>query len=297
MSSSPELKTASIHEVVAKWGRKISPVFSPDWRGLCDRFMAREVERRILDGVIYEPRIFSGVPILAMHRPIALRYLTEVDFSSGDVRSVMQDDEAEKRFARSTVVAFFGDHLTYGMCKADNSSPSTQAVDRFLTETLDLEGAKPRSRPAVDPAKTELFKKQNRASRYSTSFVSQRALLKGEKDLMADWAEDLAEYLGEDIRVKVDISFTTRNPAMKATQRFHKVVRDTLGRTSGLSSNAEVETIMNDGSREVLNLVEKSLRLQIELPESRTERESFDDLVDGMIESLPRMRSMVSDIG
>lgn len=303
MSSAGQVpsKTARVFEGSLLVRGQLRPARTPDWADLLASVKKLPFEKRTLDGVLFEPIKTSAGWALSMHKPISRSYKSVVSPEGGEVVDWMADEINGPRFAYSTAVVFLNHGAAFALCKGEHQAPGHPDMEKFLKHFL--EPAEPGAHwsvaPVVAPAQTSQFKATSRVRSLDLAMTTRSDLFthnkRGEGTALDALLSALADEVGADMQVRLQLSIEKPQRSTKSEQRLHDIVSNSMSWIEASGTRAVVETEDRGGVREALNLVIHELAVDIALPPESTERQSFRDIIHGLIDQLDHLNARVAE--
>lgn len=290
MSVKPPTKTARVFEGNLLVRGTVRPSAAPDWGTVLSGVKALPFEERTLDGVLFEPVETEVGWALSMHKPISRSFKSILRADGGEVLDWMSDDQGGQRFASSTAVVFLDQNVTFALCKGDHQAPGHPDMEMFLRHFLapDDPGAHWTVAPVAAPAQTTEFKATTRVRSLDLAMTTRGNLfthdLRGKGNALDAVLSSLADAVGADMQVNLRLAIEPAQRSTRAEQSMHDLVEGSIGWIEASGTRAVVETEDRAGVREALNLVVHALAVDIPLPPESTERQSFRDIMEGLIQ-------------
>lgn len=277
------IKKAQVFRAFSVLKGQVSPVTPPDWDSFLEEFMALSIHERTIDGIVYEAVDRRGVVMVAMHKPLKPDFMSQLNWADGTVTDALQDDPSELKFAYSSVACFFEPFVSVALCKGNyQNSPGKDALEVFLKRfAKPKDGGTLRVDAISDPDKRKEFLEQPGANQFKVRFDAVESLLPPETG-MFPWFEKIRRAIGADLEFYVEMRIPRRARKVTNENKFRTIIAETIETPGVKIKNASAQTVMQDGTTQLLNLVSKRLQLEVHLPPEATERQSFQDLVKGL---------------
>lgn len=300
MAEEPFTKVAKVFEASLRTKGQLRPVATPDWASLLADVKALSFEERTLDGIVYDPVETASGWALTMHKPISRRYKSVLNADVGDIEDWLEDDRSGHRFAYSSAVAFLEQAATFALCKGEHQAPGHPDVETFLRHFLEPveKGAHWSVAPVLAPGQTPEFSEVARVRSLDLAMTTRGDLFthssRGRGTALDALLSALADEVGADMQVRLHLSLEKGQRSSQAEAKLHGVVAKSLKWISSSGTRAVVETQDRSGVREALNLVSHNLAVEIELPPETTERQSFRDIIHGLMGQLEYLNARLS---
>lgn len=286
-------------------GRRKDPT-GVDWRAQLQGITSLSWEARTVDGVVYDPHLEADHVILGVHSPIKSDFMSKLDPSTESVTDVLSDEEESSEedgapsgqedvetsrgasvkidnFANSTAVLFMATGNVVALAKGSNSSPGTDAVVDFLTALLPQgPGSHWKIEPLIAPAHIDaLGSRAQGAVEFSTTFSTSRGLYApDETGGLVSYADDIANRLGADIEVKIEVKLAAESKSLTAASRLLTMIRQSMPRVNAKANRTKARVVLADGLHEELDLVAHRLAHTVDIDESVSESRRFTGLMD-----------------
>lgn len=286
MTKRPVQKKAQVYEAQTILNGKLGSIDPPrNWGTFLAQLNELSLEKRTIDGIIYEPVMRDGVDMLAMHKPISTAFLSELDADQGSFFDYIPDN-AGRLYANSTVVGFLNPGIMTAICKGKRESPGAPELKRFFDKFLQVREGTPTSWTLV-PIETKDRREEFKNSDGGVTWYKSR--FNTHPSLFDDLTRGLHSRFGGvsvSTRTSLDISFEIKIPKDQRTRETQRALKEFILRdiddVAGPNSGARVRAISADGEAEIMNLVAENLTIEFDMPPESTERQSFSDLAAGL---------------
>lgn len=275
-----------------------------DWKTEFEELALRQHSERVLDKVIYEPRVVDGVPVLGIHRPLNPDFMQYMPADADHTVSIFEAlKEAEgptpaeqvERFVRSTAVAFPLPGKV-AVCMSGQDCPRIGALMPFLTKFFPpaVEGFSWNHEPYMTEGDVRRFKEQSAGVRSADlSFTTARDVFAPDSSAgvsLLNMADGLADQLGGDIEVTMTIRLSKGSNRPETRQRMRDAITNDLPRyASNPHGRASIVSTSSSGlDEEELDLMQHRVTHQVEIMESDTEERTFDNLLQAVADHCNR---------
>lgn len=239
---------------------------------------------RIIDDVCYVVHPGSNGLSLSMHKPIDRDFLTSIDWSAGTIIEASGDEKADSNFANSTVVQFYPKYGALALSRVNNSSPRKKAILALLERCFPTEqGMHWMMRPVMDKTALDLFLNHSRGITTLTTSFSTLKQLGLEAKGVATYGDQLASKIDAELDIELTLTLNARRAAtMGPRERLREALRVDLPRLlSSKDNGTQVTALLDNGTTQVLDLVEQKLSVQEEITDevAASEARLFNELL------------------
>lgn len=299
MKSAKEKGVSFYRLYVLDHGTRKTPTAS-DWVKVLKESLEDDMHSVEIDGVIYQPELDAGTPLLGIHKPVDSSFMTKYDPATGSVTDLMAVDEGGDQSFYSTAIRFVHGQVFAIALGAGVPSPRHTNVVAFLSHVLPLgEGIHWKAEPLMNDDQIKALQSAEGVIAYSSKYTTTRNLFNVDDpdDGILSYTDRLAHDLDAELEVQISIKLADHTRGPNVRKKLKQFIVDDLGRiTADKKSNAKVTAVLGEGAEEELDLVAHKLAVMVELPQG-AEQGRFSTLlkeVDAVgAESEDRVKQMI----
>lgn len=304
MAPEIKVKNASFHRAyMLKEAKRYEPPLQ-DWLTILERVSKLKMADRTVEGLIFEPSVEDGVPLMGMHKPINPDFMTTIDSRGGKISDYMTasagDPDEAKGFAHSTAVAFLKQGNVLAVSLGASASPRASQIAHFLQTFVppSSSGAYWKVEPLVDDDEIRQLQQAVGLLQLSSTFTTRRSLFDAESATAGpvSLGEKIADRIGGDVEISIEIKLSpaSRNKSVKT--KFLDMLKRDLPRLTEKGSHAKVKAMISEGVEEELSLVEHNLAAEFEIKKLSSESHQFSELLQSLGNVSAEMEDRVNSI-
>lgn len=272
----------TFHRLYALGDGKRLNVPDADWPSVMRKLAKRDFVD-LTDGTyVFEPATMDdGTATLGVHAPLNTAFMSQIDPDTHKASDLLGKDQGAKRFAYSTAVAFLPVGNVFALALGGVHSPKAGQVAAFLDLCWPLDNkAGWKAEPLVDVDRLAEFREHGKGVySFASRFTTARNLFAQDPGGVLGLADMLASRIEGDVEVELKVKIAgaqARNPV----RRLYELVAEDLPRVVGSPYyRTRAETLMDDGTRETLDLVASRFAVEIDVDQATTESQSFTSLM------------------
>ena len=251
-----------------------------DWTPILSNLRNRHGKNRLIEESWYTTN--GDQSSFGMHKILSDEFLSRVSENDGTIEDHVRDVDADQQLAKSTAVIVFPGTRYFAVVFGQMHAPHQSRVASLATAATPLDpGAHWIVKPVIDESRLKKLKSAKGVTQFSSKFPTQRDLLDPDPEIFGPGAasDRMAESLGGDLVMNVDMELTGyASQQQNVVEKFKKTILKDFRHLVGPKSDAKATIISDDGKREIINLVESDLAMDLEISlSSQTPR--FTDLM------------------